>query len=114
MRFLQALEDGMSMDRIIDITAMDPWWVAQLHDLHTTELWLRTQTLKDLTPEDWLQLKRRGFSDAQVLRDCSCRWGGLLCAAASKRKLLRLAGPARSGIGLGFALVAWHVGWPGW
>ena len=65
---MQALEDGYTPEQIIEFTAMDPWWIAQLHDLHTTELWLRTQTLEDLTPTDWLQLKRKGFSDSQIAR----------------------------------------------
>jgi carbamoyl-phosphate synthase large subunit len=36
--------------------------------LHDTELWLREQSIDNLTPDDWLEVKARGFSDSQIAR----------------------------------------------
>lgn len=41
-----------------------------MEELHETECWLKSKKLKDLSREDLLQLKKRGFSDAQIGR-CS-------------------------------------------
>ena len=64
----QAFEDGMSEADIFEYTAIDPWFLAQLGELHATEQWLRTRSLADLGAEDFLQVKKRGFSDAQIAR----------------------------------------------
>ena len=49
------------------MTFIDPWFLAQLRDLHTTETWLKSGvSLADLTPADFGEVKRRGFSDPQI------------------------------------------------
>lgn len=47
---------------------IDPWWLEQHRELHEVGLWLRTKKLGDLDRTDMVQLKRRGFSDAQIAR----------------------------------------------
>lgn len=32
----QAFEDGMSKEELFELTNIDPWWLAQLEELHTT------------------------------------------------------------------------------
>lgn len=64
----QAFEDGLTEEEIIEYTSMDPWFISQLAELHQIETWLRGRRLTDLSPEDFRQLKRRGFSDAQIAR----------------------------------------------
>ena len=64
----QAFEDGMSEEQIFEYTSIDPWFLAQLGELHAAEQWLRTRSLADLGPEDFLQVKKRGFSDVQIAR----------------------------------------------
>lgn len=64
----QAFEDGVTEEEIIEYTAMDPWFIAQLAELHQVETWLRGRNLSELTPTDFHQLKTRGFSDAQIAR----------------------------------------------
>ena len=51
---LQAFEDGVSVDDIFEYTKIDPWFLAQLAELHTTEEWLKTQSLADLSATDML------------------------------------------------------------
>ncbi len=40
----------------------------QLGELHEVEEWLKGKKLEDLSATDMLQVKRRGFSDAQIAR----------------------------------------------
>ena len=65
---LQAYNEGMTAKEIFDLTAIDPWWLDNLQGVHDTELWLREQTLDDLSGDDWREVKSRGFSDSQVAR----------------------------------------------
>lgn len=65
----QAFEEGLDADRIHELTAIDPWFLRQLAELHETEAWLRTRRLDDLSADDLRELKRRGFSDPQIARD---------------------------------------------
>ena len=60
------MEEGMSEAQIHEYTNIDPWFLAQLGGLHAAEAWLRTQSLAALSPHDWAQAKRRGFSDPQL------------------------------------------------
>ena len=62
----QAFEDGVTEDEIFQYTNIDPWFISQLKDLHDVELWMRTKKLEDLTEIDLIQIKQRGFSDAQI------------------------------------------------
>lgn len=64
----QALEDGVTLEEVHDFTNIDPWFLAQLEELHQAETWLQTKSLTDLRPEELLQLKKRGFSDIQISR----------------------------------------------
>lgn len=34
--FCQAFEDGMTKEELFELTKIDPWWLAQLEELHTT------------------------------------------------------------------------------
>ena len=65
----EAFMSGMSEDEIIRLTTMDPWFIRQLGDLYQTECWLKSlSSMDDLSVEDWTQVKRRGYSDAQISR----------------------------------------------
>jgi len=64
----QAFEEGMSVKNIFDLTAIDPWFLSQLEELHQTECWLKEQMLESLSKEDFFEIKRRGFSDSQISR----------------------------------------------
>ena len=65
----QAMLDGYSDADLHRLTAIDPWFLAQMRDLHDTEEWLRKQApagLASIKASDWLQVKKRGFSDPQI------------------------------------------------
>ncbi len=58
----------MTQADIREYTQMDPWFIEQLWELHQAETWLRTKSLPDLTADELLHLKQRGFSDVQIGR----------------------------------------------
>jgi carbamoyl-phosphate synthase large subunit len=64
----QAFEDGMTEDEIHEYTSIDPWFLAQMKDLHEVEVWMRGKKLVELTEVDFREIKQRGFSDAQIAR----------------------------------------------
>jgi carbamoyl-phosphate synthase large subunit len=33
----QGFEDGLTKDELFELTAIDPWWLAQLEELHQIE-----------------------------------------------------------------------------
>ena len=65
----RALERGLSVDDVYELTAIDPWFLHQLRELIDAE---RTYaTLVEVTEQDMRRMKRMGFSDRQLaaLRD---------------------------------------------
>lgn len=62
----QAFEDGVTEEEIHEYTNIDPWFLAQLGELHKVDEWLKTKKLDDLTEIDFKELKQRGFSDEQI------------------------------------------------
>ena len=66
--FLQSMEDGMTLDELFEYTNIDPWFLNQLAELHQAEQWLKAQALTDISRDDFIQTKKRGFSDLQISR----------------------------------------------
>jgi carbamoyl-phosphate synthase large subunit len=64
----QGFEDGLTQADIREYTQMDPWFIEQLWELHQAETWLKTQQLTDISADDMLHTKQRGFSDVQIAR----------------------------------------------
>jgi carbamoyl-phosphate synthase large subunit len=62
----QAFEDGITEDEIHEYTKIDPWFLSQLGEIHTVDVWLKTKKLEELTEIDFKELKQRGFSDDQI------------------------------------------------
>ncbi len=65
----RALERGLSVDDVYDLTAIDPWFLHQLRELIDAERVYAS--LVEVTESDIRRMKRMGFSDRQlaVLRD---------------------------------------------
>ena len=61
-----ALRHGHSIEQLYEMTAIDPWFLAQIEELIQTELELGTQSLNDLNVDRWRRIKRDGFSDARI------------------------------------------------
>jgi carbamoyl-phosphate synthase large subunit len=62
-----ALKSGMSVERIYELTGIDPWFLDNLAEIVETEERIRSMgSLDNLTPEMLRTAKRQGFSDRQV------------------------------------------------
>ena len=61
-----AIRYGMSIDQLYDMTAIDPWFLAQIEDLINTEKDVVSRTLDSFDEGYWRRLKRDGFSDARI------------------------------------------------
>ncbi|NJM48206.1 MAG: carbamoyl-phosphate synthase large subunit [Alkalinema sp. RU_4_3] len=61
-----AMQAGLTVDQIFDLTSIDRWFLDKLADLLDTENFLKTTTLTDLTHDLMYAIKRQGFSDRQI------------------------------------------------
>ncbi|WCJ41090.1 Carbamoyl-phosphate synthase large chain [Euphorbia peplus] len=61
-----AMKKGMKVDDIHELSLIDKWFLTQLKELVDVEQYLTTQTVSDLTKDDFHEVKRRGFSDKQI------------------------------------------------
>ncbi|MFK7915797.1 MAG: carbamoyl-phosphate synthase large subunit [Pseudomonadales bacterium] len=57
---------GLSFDEIFELTAIDPWFLAEIEDLIQGEARLRERDIDSLQRDDWYALKQQGFSDARM------------------------------------------------
>lgn len=65
----KAMSDGMSVDRIHELTKIDRWFLYKLRDIVDTDAELRACAGVEAIPADLLrQAKQEGFSDFQVAR----------------------------------------------
>jgi carbamoyl-phosphate synthase large subunit len=55
---------GMSVDELASLTAIDPWFVAQMRELWEAERWY--ETLATVDADAMRRMKRMGFSDRQL------------------------------------------------
>ncbi|MEK9587364.1 MAG: carbamoyl-phosphate synthase large subunit [Gammaproteobacteria bacterium] len=62
----EAFRSGLSREHIEDLTGIDSWFLSQVEALIEAEAALTTRVLDDLSREEWLVLKRDGFSDARI------------------------------------------------
>ncbi|GIV92631.1 carbamoyl-phosphate synthase large subunit [Chloroflexus aurantiacus] len=61
-----ALQSGMSVEQISNLTKIDPWFIRQLEQIVNLEGRLRAFDLATIPPDLLRQAKRMGFSDAQL------------------------------------------------
>lgn len=61
-----AMQMGMSVEEIYELTAIDPWFLDKLQELLETEKFLKRTPLTSLTKDQMYGIKRQGFSDRQI------------------------------------------------
>ncbi|EXI76642.1 MAG TPA: carbamoyl-phosphate synthase large subunit [Candidatus Accumulibacter phosphatis] len=61
-----AFRIGMSLDEIHRLTAIDPWFLAQIEDLYRKAERIRGRELGSLSRDELWHLKRAGFSDKRL------------------------------------------------
>ena len=65
----QALEEGYDIQRIYDLTKIDPWFIGKLKNIVDYKHKLQSyNSLEEITPEVMREAKRLGFSDFQIAR----------------------------------------------
>lgn len=65
----QALEEGYTIERIYDLTKIDPWFIERLKNIVDYKHKLQTyNALEDLPADVLREAKRLGFSDFQIAR----------------------------------------------
>jgi len=62
----EALRKGQSIERVAELTGVDPWFLAKIENILSTERDLRLRRGKRLPASLLVTAKRRGFSDAQI------------------------------------------------
>ena len=67
-----AFRVGYTLEQIYQISAIDPWFLAQIEDLVACELALKSKQLVQLEYQDLYNLKRKGFSDARLAQLLVC------------------------------------------
>jgi len=63
-----AFRSGMTFDEIHEASKIDPWFLAQVEDLISTEKSLETKTLATLKEGELFRLKQKGFSDTRLAK----------------------------------------------
>ncbi|KAK6935990.1 Methylglyoxal synthase-like domain [Dillenia turbinata] len=61
-----AMKKGMKVDDIHELSYIDKWFLTQLKELVDVEQFLLSRSLPQLTKDDFLEVKKRGFSDKQI------------------------------------------------
>jgi carbamoyl-phosphate synthase large subunit len=61
-----AMQIGLSVAEIYEITGIDPWFLNQMRDLLETEIFLKESQLSALDRDTLWAIKRQGFSDRQI------------------------------------------------
>jgi carbamoyl-phosphate synthase large subunit len=61
-----AMQSGMSVGEIYEITGIDPWFLNEMQDLLETENFLKQTQLAALDRDTLWSIKQQGFSDRQI------------------------------------------------
>ena len=61
-----AIRLGWKIEKINELTGIDPWFLFQLQELINTENLLQDTRLEDISLETMLDLKQRGFADDRI------------------------------------------------
>jgi carbamoyl-phosphate synthase large subunit len=61
-----ALQLGMTVEEVYELTGIDPWFLDKFEELLETEKFLKRTALQKLTKEQLWDIKRQGFSDRQI------------------------------------------------
>jgi len=65
---VEAIRRGCSIDRIYELSKVDPWFLHKMKNIVEVEDKLRSYKLEDLPATELKQAKRKGFSDLQIAR----------------------------------------------
>ncbi len=67
-----AIQMGIPLSRIHDITKIDMWFLKQYEELHHLEKEISTYTIASLSKDLMLEAKQKGFADRQIAHMLDC------------------------------------------
>ncbi len=67
-----AIQIGIPLSRIHEITKIDMWFLKQYEELHNLEKEISTHTIQSLTKDLILEAKQKGFADRQIAHMVGC------------------------------------------
>jgi carbamoyl-phosphate synthase large subunit len=68
----EALERGMKIEEVCDLTKIDPWFIRQLDEMLVVDRQIAGSTLRTVSRELLLESKRSGASDAPAAANLAC------------------------------------------
>ncbi|HZX31341.1 MAG TPA: carbamoyl-phosphate synthase large subunit, partial [Rhodocyclaceae bacterium] len=57
---------GMSVEKVFELTKIDPWFLVQIKEIVDLELAIEKRALSDISADELRYLKRKGFSDRRL------------------------------------------------
>ncbi|HIC39840.1 MAG TPA: carbamoyl-phosphate synthase large subunit, partial [Piscirickettsiaceae bacterium] len=66
-----AFRFGMTLEEVFDLSKVDPWFLAQIQDIVSSEMQINGLNVADIDADEMFGLKRKGFSDVR-LADLLC------------------------------------------
>jgi carbamoyl-phosphate synthase large subunit len=72
---LQALSEGYSVEELVNLTHIDPWFLTELQEVTAMAREIEKHTVLSLPPDLLRDAKRAGFSDARIARLVKARPG---------------------------------------
>jgi carbamoyl-phosphate synthase large subunit len=61
-----AMRTGYSLEKLFEMTAIDPWFLAQIKEIIDLETGLQSRALNDISPDELFRIKQKGFSDRRL------------------------------------------------
>ena len=77
---------GMSLEEVFDLSKVDPWFLAQIEDIVSTEMQINGGSISDVDAAQMFNLKRKGFSDARLSQLLHCNESSV----RERRKVLNI------------------------
>lgn len=62
----QALQLGMNVEEIYQLTGIDPWFLDKMEELVETQKFIKRTPLREISASDMRLIKQHGFSDRQI------------------------------------------------
>ena len=62
----EALRSGVDIDKLYELTSVDPWFISQIAEIVAVEKKIKDGTFPIADRESMLKLKRQGFADAHI------------------------------------------------
>ena len=60
------MRHGYDLEKLFDMTAVDPWFLAQIKDLIDCEQAIQDRDLNDVSADELFVIKQKGFSDRRI------------------------------------------------